>query len=205
MPQEQYDIYKSTLSAENYNRVYYSLTHTFNEEVTEQPSILDGGRLKKYQVASLSWMVSLYNNKLNGILADEMGLGKTVQTIALISHLIEKKKNFGPFLIVCPLSTLLNWQMEFDKWASSIKLLIYKGNAQERKLKSFELRQMKFNVCLTTYEYVLREKNELGKIHWKYIIVDEGHKLKNQNSKFAQTLGTLYTSDNRLLLTGTPL
>ena len=38
---------------------------------------------------------------------------------------------------------------------------------------------MKFNVCLTTYEYVLREKNELGKIHWKYIIVDEGHKLKN--------------------------
>lgn len=54
-------------------------------------------------------MISLYNNKLNGILADEMGLGKTIQTIALFSYLIEKKSNFGPFLIVVPLSTLTNW------------------------------------------------------------------------------------------------
>jgi len=45
----------------------------------------------------LTWMISLYNNKLNGILADEMGLGKTIQTIALFAYLIEKKANFGPF------------------------------------------------------------------------------------------------------------
>ena len=57
----------------------------------EQPSILVGGKLKKYQLKGLKWLVSLYNNKLNGILADEMGLGKTIQTIALFSYLIEKK------------------------------------------------------------------------------------------------------------------
>ena len=73
-------------------------------------------------------MISLYNNKLNGILADEMGLGKTIQTIALFAYLIEKKSNFGPFLIVVPLSTLTNWKMEFDKWAPSINKVIYKGN-----------------------------------------------------------------------------
>ena len=50
-------------------------------------------------------MVSLYNNNLNGILADEMGLGKTIQTLALISYLMEKKNNMGPFLIVVPLWT----------------------------------------------------------------------------------------------------
>lgn len=55
-------------------------------------------------MVGLQWLVSLYNNKLNGILADEMGLGKTIQTIALIAHLMEKKGDYGPYLIVVPLS-----------------------------------------------------------------------------------------------------
>ena len=54
----------------------------------------------------MNWLVSLYNNKLNGILADEMGLGKTIQTISLICYLIETKKIFGPFMIIVPLTTL---------------------------------------------------------------------------------------------------
>lgn len=57
-----------------------------------------------YQVKGLEWMVSLYNNNLNGILADEMGLGKTIQTISLITYLMETKKVNGPFLIIVPLS-----------------------------------------------------------------------------------------------------
>lgn len=56
------------------------------------------------QIKGLQWMVSLYNNHLNGILADEMGLGKTIQTISLITYLIEKKQQNGPFLIIVPLS-----------------------------------------------------------------------------------------------------
>ena len=56
------------------------------------------------QVSGLEWLVSLHNNKLNGILADEMGLGKTIQTIALFSYLMEKKKIMGPFLVIVPLS-----------------------------------------------------------------------------------------------------
>jgi len=72
--------------------------------------MLVGGTLKNYQIKGLEWMISLYNNKLNGILADEMGLGKTIMTISLFTYLIEKKSNFGPFLIVVPLSTLSNWE-----------------------------------------------------------------------------------------------
>lgn len=52
----------------------------------------------------LEWMVSLYNNDLNGILADEMGLGKTIQSISLVAYLMETKKKPGPYLIVVPLS-----------------------------------------------------------------------------------------------------
>lgn len=56
------------------------------------------------QIKGLEWLVSLYNNNLNGILADEMGLGKTIQTIALITYLMEHKRLNGPYLIIVPLS-----------------------------------------------------------------------------------------------------
>lgn len=58
------------------------------------------------QIQGLEWMVSLYNNNLNGILADEMGLGKTIQTIALITYLMEHKRLNGPYLIIVPLSSV---------------------------------------------------------------------------------------------------
>lgn len=73
------------------NRIYYNLTHTKKEEITIQPNLLEGGCLKSYQLAGLQWLVSLYNNKLNGVLADEMGLGKTIQTISLFCYLMEVK------------------------------------------------------------------------------------------------------------------
>ena len=66
--------------------------------------------------------MSLYNNNLNGILADEMGLGKTIQTIALITYLIETKKNNGPYLIIVPLSTMSNWVLEFNKWGPTVNV-----------------------------------------------------------------------------------
>lgn len=145
--------------------------------------------MKGYQIYGLNWMVSLYNNNLNGILADEMGLGKTIQTIALFAHLIEVKGNEGPFLVVVPLTTISNWTMEFDKWAPDIKKIIYKGKKSERPELARSLKDSKFNVLITTYEYIMLDKAILSKILWQYIIVDEGHRMKNQKSKFAMTLG----------------
>lgn len=85
----------------------------------KQPRMLrgpGGARLREYQHVGLKWMVSLYNNNLNGILADEMGLGKTVQVMALIAHLMEEKGNFGPHLIVVPNAVLVNWRAEMTTW-----------------------------------------------------------------------------------------
>ncbi|KAK1353735.1 hypothetical protein POM88_052100 [Heracleum sosnowskyi] len=64
---------------------YYNLAHVVNERVFRQPSMLRAGTLRDYQIVGLQWMLSLYNNKLNGILADEMGLGKTVQFYDLMN------------------------------------------------------------------------------------------------------------------------
>jgi ATP-dependent helicase STH1/SNF2 len=52
------------------------VAHKFTEKIDKQPSMLKGGQLKEYQIKGLQWLVSLYNNNINGILADEMGLGK---------------------------------------------------------------------------------------------------------------------------------
>ena len=109
------------------------MAHRIREEVNDQPKILIGGTLKEYQMRGLQWMISLYNNNLNGILADEMGLGKTIQTISLITYVIEKKRNNGPFLVIVPLSTLTNWNMEFEKWAPTVSRVVYKGPPNARK------------------------------------------------------------------------
>merc|ERR1719167_377334 len=184
---------------------YYNIAHTITEEVHEQATIMVSGKLKEYQVKGLEWMVSLYNNNLNGILADEMGLGKTIQTISLLTYLMEKKKNMGPFLVIVPLSTLSNWMLEFQKWAPSVTAVSFKGSPAARRAVQGLIRSGRFNVLVTTYEYIIREKALLSKLRWKYMIIDEGHRMKNHNNKLTTTINQFYTTSHRLLLTGTPL
>merc|ERR1719447_2138645 len=184
---------------------YYQMAHTISEEVHEQASIMVHGKLKEYQVKGLEWMVSLHNNNLNGILADEMGLGKTIQTIALITYLMEKKGVMGPFLVIVPLSTLSNWMLEFQKWAPTLTTLSYKGSPNQRRAVAGQIRSGRFNVLVTTYEYIIREKAILCKLRWKYMVIDEGHRMKNHNNKLTVTINQFYTTSHRILLTGTPL
>ncbi|KAL2324370.1 hypothetical protein Fmac_023428 [Flemingia macrophylla] len=184
----------------------FCLSRGFPLHVTEQPSILQGGELRPYQIEGLQWMLSLFNNNLNGILADEMGLGKTIQTISLIAYLIEYKGVTGPHLIVAPKAVLPNWINEFTTWVPSITTILYDGRLDERKAMKEELSgEGKFNVLITHYDLIMRDKAFLKKIQWYYLIVDEGHRLKNHESALARTLDNGYHIKRRLLLTGTPI
>lgn len=184
---------------------YYGIAHAIREEVKSQATLMVNGQLKEYQIKGLEWLVSLYNNNLNGILADEMGLGKTIQTIALVTYLMERKRNHGPYLIIVPLSTMSNWILEFDRWAPSVIKIPYKGSVDMRRSLQSQIKGTKFNVLLTTYEYVIKDKSVLAKIKWNYCIIDEGHRMKNHHCKLTQVLNTHYMVPHRLLLTGTPL
>ncbi|XP_017245995.2 chromatin structure-remodeling complex protein SYD isoform X2 [Daucus carota subsp. sativus] len=189
------------------NEKYYLMAHSIKENVAEQPSCLVGGKLREYQMNGLRWLVSLYNNHLNGILADEMGLGKTVQVISLICYLMENKNDLGPFLVVVPSSVLPGWDSEINFWAPSINKIVYSGPPEERRrLLKERIVPQKFNVLLTTYEYLMNKNDrpKLSKIHWHYVIIDEGHRIKNASCKLNADL-KLYHSSHRLLLTGTPL
>ncbi|CAN6271151.1 unnamed protein product [Urochloa humidicola] len=184
---------------------YYTLAHAVSEGVTKQPSLLRAGTLRDYQLVGLQWMLSLYNNKLNGILADEMGLGKTVQVMALIAYLMEFKGNYGPHLIIVPNAVLVNWKSELLNWLPSASCIFYVGAKDQRqKLFSQEVLAMKFNVLVTTYEFVMFDRSKLSRIDWKYIIIDEAQRMKDRDSVLARDLDR-YRCQRRLLLTGTPL
>ena len=83
--------------------------------------------------------------------------------------------------------------------------MVYKGNPNTRTEILKFMKATKWNVCITTYDFILKDRLRLSKYDWKYIVIDEGHKMKNYKSKLAQTLGLKYNSRYRILLTGTPL
>lgn len=185
---------------------YNALVHDVKERVKEQPSSLEGGTLRHYQLQGLQWMVSLYNNKLNGILADEMGLGKTIQSVAFIAYLMEHKGNFGPHIIVAPKAVIPNWANEFMAWLPQANLVVYDGSGEERRIiRETQMADLTFNVLLTHYDLIMRDKAHLSKIQWYYSIIDEGHRLKNHQSKLAEIFNKNYSFKQRLLLTGTPI
>ncbi|KAF2861302.1 chromatin remodelling complex ATPase chain ISW1 [Piedraia hortae CBS 480.64] len=170
----------------------------------ESPSFIHG-EMRDYQVAGLNWLIDLHENGISGILADEMGLGKTLQTISFLGYLRYVQGITGPHLVVVPKSTLDNWKREFTQWIPDINVLVLQGAKDERHaLINERLVDDKFDVCITSYEMILREKAHLKKFAWEYIIIDEAHRIKNEESSLAQIV-RIFNSRHRLLITGTPL
>ncbi|KAI8966538.1 SWI/SNF family of DNA-dependent ATPase [Daldinia sp. FL1419] len=170
----------------------------------ESPSFING-TMRDYQIAGLNWLISLHENGISGILADEMGLGKTLQTISFLGYLRHIMDTKGPHLVIVPKSTLDNWKREFAKWTPEVNVLVLQGAKEERhNLINERLIDEKFDVCITSYEMILREKAHLKKFAWEYIIIDEAHRIKNEESSLSQVI-RLFNSRNRLLITGTPL
>lgn len=189
-----------------------SLAGSDNKQVAavKQPSILLG-KMKGYQLRGLSWLVSLYDQGINGILADEMGLGKTVQTISFLAYLAEAENNWGPFLVVTPKATLHNWQQEVGKFCPSLRVLPYWGSKADRQelrkhwsQKRMYRRDSEFHVCVTSYETLMTDQTHFPRVKWQHVVLDEAQAIKNSASARWKALLN-FPCRNRLLLTGTPL
>lgn len=145
--------------------------------------------------------------QIGAILGDEMGLGKTIQTISLLAFSHETLKVKIPHLVIVPKSTLPQWEAEFAKWIPSFQVLTVIGDKFQReeiiktKLINVETRP---HVCLTTYDVVRLEFKELSRILWYYMILDEGHKLKDNMSQISHVLRG-FTTLHKVILSGTPL
>uniref|UniRef100_A0A8C1YX93 Chromodomain helicase DNA binding protein 4a n=1 Tax=Cyprinus carpio TaxID=7962 RepID=A0A8C1YX93_CYPCA len=191
-----------------------------------QPDYLDatGGTLHPYQMEGLNWLRFSWAQGTDTILADEMGLGKTVQTAVFLYSLYKEGHSKGPFLVSAPLSTIINWEREFEMWAPGMYVVTYVGDKDSRAVIrenefSFENNairggkkpsrmkkeaSVKFHVLLTSYELITIDTAVLGSIDWACLVVDEAHRLKNNQSKFFRVLNN-YPLQHKLLLTGTPL
>jgi len=176
----------------------------------QPPNLAKGCFLKDYQLEGVRWLTSLFENGVSGILADEMGLGKTIQVIGMIAHLLTKGVQ-GPFLVVAPLATLPNWVREIQKWLPGREVVRYHGNAVEREallrgpLNPKQRKTPTFPFIVTSYEVAIRDQSKLERLNeFTYVIVDEGHRLKNHRCALLSSLKRLRAA-NRLLLTGTPI
>lgn len=68
---------------------------------------------------------------------------------------------------------MTNWSGEFAKWAPTVKMISYKGNPAQRRALQNELKIGHFQVLLTTYEYIIKDRPILCKIKWIHMIIGE--------------------------------
>ena len=176
-----------------------------------QPDYVKGGQLREFQIHGVNFLCHHWCKSNNVILADEMGLGKTVQTVSFMSWLMNDRHQKGPFIVVVPLTTVPAWADTFNYWAPDINYVEYTGNESARAtIRDYELlvdgnpKKPKFNVLLTTYEYVLFDASFLSQIKWQFLAVDEAHRLKNRESQLYAKLMD-FGAPSRLLITGTPM
>ncbi|EKX42967.1 hypothetical protein GUITHDRAFT_56212, partial [Guillardia theta CCMP2712] len=171
----------------------------------KQPASIVGLSLFPYQLEGLQWLVRMNDNGVGMILGDEMGLGKTIQTISLLAVLAERKETKGTHLVVCPLSVLGTWESEFRRWCPSLNVRVLHGAKPCRDKVLEGLRNEEGGTCdvmITTYEMMVAEGRRFALYH--YLILDEAHKIKNDNSLAFHAVSNI-RSVNKILLTGTPL
>lgn len=202
---------RSSRSLASDNKESNTNTRSSHVPIREQPPYVANGQLRDFQITGLNFLAYNWTKNKNVILADEMGLGKTVQTVAFMNWLRHDRNQQGPFIVVVPLSTIHAWGDTFDHWAPDVNYVVYNGKEASRKIiRDYELlvdnnvKRPKFNVLLTTYEFILADSQFLSQIKWQFMAVDEAHRLKNRESQLYQKLLD-FKAPSRLLITGTPV
>ncbi|XP_038058939.1 DNA excision repair protein ERCC-6-like [Patiria miniata] len=164
-------------------------------------------KLYSYQREALMWFWRLHRKVKGGILGDDMGLGKTIQVISFLSGLfyLDQVKTV---MVVLPVALIINWEKEFEKWSPGVFVESYHSSSKRERERALAKVQRRGGVMLTSYGLVLTNADLLSHHHgnpftWDYVILDEGHKIKNP-SKTTKAIHRV-PATHRLILTGTPI
>ncbi|XP_075697952.1 DNA excision repair protein ERCC-6 isoform X2 [Rhinoderma darwinii] len=173
-------------------------------------------KLYKYQQTGVRWLWELHCQQAGGILGDEMGLGKTIEIIVFLAGLSYSRirtrgsdyryEGLGPSIIVCPATVMHQWVKEFHTWwpNSRVAVLHETGSFVGKKLKLIGEIGTARGILVTSYSNVRLMQEELLKYHWHYIILDEGHKIRNPNAGVTLACKQFRTP-HRLILSGSPM
>lgn len=172
-------------------------------------SLRDGIALRPYQKHGYNWLAFLRRFGLNGILADDMGLGKTLQTLSVIERTKELSGRKLPSLVICPTSVVNNWCREVNKFFDDTAAVAYVGMPAARQRTLNVVKTLVENgfggiLVVTSYDIALRDRHRLDDFEWSYVVVDEGHNIKNPDAKRSKAVKLIH-GRHKLALTGTPI
>lgn len=168
-----------------------------------QPSEDLNAELKPYQILGFQWLKTLETYGFGGILADEMGLGKTIQAITYLLS-INQTGHKLPNIVICPASLLINWRDELQRFAPSLSVMLLIGNAKEREEQLNDKESKKYDVWITSYDLIRRDRELYKDKKFNTCILDEAQNIKNQFTIASKTVKDLNTKQ-RFVLTGTPI
>ncbi|NWQ75227.1 ERCC6 protein, partial [Columbina picui] len=172
-------------------------------------------KLFKYQQTGVRWLWELHCQQAGGILGDEMGLGKTIQIIAFLAGLSYSKirtrgsnyrQGLGPTVIVCPATVMHQWVKEFHTWWPPFRVAILHetGSYTDKKVKLIREITSCHGILITSYSYIRLMQDDIHRYDWHYVILDEGHKIRNPNA--AVTLACKqFRTPHRIILSGSPM
>uniref|UniRef100_A0A671YJ17 DNA excision repair protein ERCC-6 n=1 Tax=Sparus aurata TaxID=8175 RepID=A0A671YJ17_SPAAU len=173
-------------------------------------------KLFKYQQTGVRWMWELHCQQAGGILGDEMGLGKTIQVIGFLAGLSYSKlrtrgSNYryvglGPTIIVCPATVMHQWVKEFHTWWPPFRVAVLHetGSFTSNKEKLIPEIASCHGILITSYSAVRNMQDTLQRWDWHYIILDEGHKIRNPNAGVT-TACKQFRTPHRFILSGSPM
>jgi superfamily II DNA or RNA helicase len=162
------------------------------------------GELRPYQARGYAWLTFLRRWGLGACLADDMGLGKTIQAIALLlGERASTDNGTSPALIICPTSVVGNWKREIQRFAPGLRVVIHHGS-ERASGEEFVATALDHDAVISTYGLARRDVDDLVRVQWSDIILDEAQNIKNPQAKQTQAIRKLPAA-NRIALTGTPV
>eukprot|EP01035_Chromulina_nebulosa_P020964 gene20964-27168_t len=195
----------NTIERSQQNELIAQEILTFQNNELEEITLLDQPKdlianLHDYQLQGISWMTYMFQRGMPMILADQMGLGKTLQAIGFLCAIQQYCNQCGPYLIVVPLSVLSNWMSEIERFCPTLRAVRFHGPKNEReRIKTEELIDLSdFDIVITTFEMLVAEANYFRRKYvWTCVIVDEGHRLKNDKSQLTENDPDADVEDDR--------
>lgn len=158
--------------------------------------------LREYQHRGVDWLYWMSRNNIGAVLADDMGLGKTLQLLSLLA--VEKSRGEGGLtLVVAPTSVVGNWAREAKRFVPDFKVIVQHGTGRLRGKRLREAAE-KADVVITSYGTVGRDFQDLGKVDWDRVVLDEAQAIKNSATRSSKAVRSL-PSRHRIALTGTPV
>lgn len=155
--------------------------------------------LRPYQEEGYRWLMSLSHWGAGACLADDMGLGKTVQSIAF---LLAKAQN-GPQMVVAPTSVIGNWRKELARFSPGLRVVMLNELAVDGRAEALA-GLSSGTVVVLSYGLLVTEKEDIVKVKWESVVLDEAHTIKNKETKMSSVAMSL-EAVNKILLTGTPV